>query len=558
MRCIINVAIGGRYPKEQKRLGESLAKHFQGDFLSWTDFPNDNYNKANPYNTKAAAFEEAMKKGYTQILWVDSPVVALKAVSPIFDSIVKNGYLTMKNGQYNCAQTCSDACLAYFKVSRDQAETFQEHAGGIIGIDTTHPKGKQLIDLFIQACKNGACDGSRKHDGQSKDPRFKFHRQCQSVISLAANTLGLPPTMNMNELITVDTSKKNEHTILCWSHRGKHILSANGRHTRRIRRPKRGGTRNATHGYIYLQTSSGLNDCLVQLAKCTKYAIQHHRSIILEMPMYSATDLDTVFDFSKYPVPILTNHKEMQKELAKNPIEPPYYGTLADPITRKHKTNRKWSTEDGKILEFDFAKSYPITTVLVYAAGRGGEGDDSINILEHIRLRPAVLEAYRQKLKEYSVPTEYNSIHLRATDRKLNITNNITGMLTKDSNSIIKQPSSGNTHADSLKKIDAFLKAHTLPVFISGDNPKLIEKLSAKYPQILYSSSPNNNKECTSNRECTALHKQGHENPDILKNAVVDLLILAGAKSIMTSAGGYSRLAKKLSERKDILKKLLS
>jgi len=558
MRCIINVAIGGRYPKEQQRLGKSLAKHFDGDFLHWTDFPNDNYNKANPYNAKAAAFEEAIKKGYKQILWVDCPVVALKSLEPIFDSIQEDGYLTLKNGGFNCAQTCSDACLAYFKVTRDQAATFQEHAGGIIGIDMENPKGKELIELFIQACKDGACDGSRKHDGQSKDPRFQFHRQCQSVISLAANTLGLPYTMIWDKgPITLLPHKRTEKTILCWSHRNGFKLPETDRaHTRR--KLSRGGTRKLTGGYIYLRATGGLNDNLVQLALCTDYAIKHNRAIILEMPVYSATDLNTIFDFSKFPVPILTNHKEMQEKLRGKPIEPPYIENVIEPPQAVSRIDKKFINYKGRPLYFDMNKSYPSNTLLFYGAGGGGSGDSAVNLLRYIRLRPGVIEAYKKKMEEYNIPEEYNSIHLRATDRKLNITNNIRGMLLKDSNAIIKTPSSGNAHADSLKKIDAFITSQNLPVFISGDNPRLIANLEKKYPRIMRSVSANNNQQCQSNRECKPYHKQGNKDPENLKNAIVDLLILSGAKAIMTSAGGYSRLAKKLLVEKDIRASLLS
>jgi hypothetical protein len=50
----------------------------------------------------------------------------------------------------------------------------------------------------------------------------------------------------------------------------------------------------------------------------------------------------------------------------------------------------------------------------------------------------------------------------------------------------------------------------------------------------------------------------GRKDPNNLKKAIVDLIILAKGKAIMTSAGGYSRLAKKLLKRKDILDKLLA
>ena len=185
--------------------------------------------------------------------------------------------------------------------------------------------------------------------------------------------------------------------------------------------------------------------------------------------------------------------------------------------------------------------------MLIYAAGGGGAGDDAVDILSHIRLMPDVKELYREKIREYSVPEEYVSIHLRATDRRLNITNNITGMRLKDSDAIIKMPSSGNTHTDSLKKIHAFIKAHPVSVFVSGDNPKLIAKLMSKYPSILRGDDIHHKS-----------HYYGARDPDNLKGAVADLLILAGAKAIMTSAGGYSRLAKKLLARPQVLDDLLS
>ena len=302
------------------------------------------------------------------------------------------------------------------------------------------------------------------------------------------------------------------------------------------------------HGesYIYLKSGGGLNDCLTQLAACTKYALEHKRSIILEMQKYSATNLDTIFDFSRFPVPVYTNFEEKAAELADAPIEPSWINSVLDDVYKR-----------GPVSKFNFAKSYPSDTVLMYAAGGGGAGDDAVNILSHIRLKPAVLAAYHKKMKECSIPAEYISIHLRATDRKLNITNNITGMLLKDSNAIIKKPSTGNTHADSLRKVGHFIHAHpSIPVFVAGDNPNLINKLRGQYPKII-TNIPEHNR-CKSNRGCGRLHEHGRTDPNNLSNAIVDLLILAGAKAIMTSQGGYSRLAKKLLKHKEILQNLMS
>jgi hypothetical protein len=297
-----------------------------------------------------------------------------------------------------------------------------------------------------------------------------------------------------------------------------------------------------------LKARGGLNDNLVQLAACTKYAIKHHRSIIVEFTTYAATDLDAVFDFSKYPVPIYTNFKEKAQELKHHPIEPACIDSLQGKVEYGSLHSDGIHDSKGHLMRFDLDRPYPSETVLVYASGGGGGGDDAVNILEHIRLRPPVLEAYEKKLQEYGIPEEYVSIHLRATDKKLRIENNIAGMLLKDSNTIINAPSTGNIHRDSLRKIKAFIKAHpTIATFVAGDNQKLIGKLRARYPSILTADSSKGTK---------PLHDSGKTDPNNLRNAIVDLLILAGAKAIMTSQGGYSRLAKKLLKRPDILEKL--
>jgi hypothetical protein len=188
--CIINAALGSWYPKGQERLVRSLVYHgFQWDILTWTDWPNDNYDKSNPYNVKAAAFEEALKKGYTHILWLDCSVWALQHPEKMFDRINEQGYYINTSG-HNCAQICADACLEYFGISRDEAETMESCSSGIMGINTLHPLGGQFLQRFIQAAKDGAFAGSRLHDNQSADPRFLFHRQDQSVASILFYQLG--------------------------------------------------------------------------------------------------------------------------------------------------------------------------------------------------------------------------------------------------------------------------------------------------------------------------------------------------------------------------------
>jgi hypothetical protein len=68
-------------------------------------------------------------------------------------------------------------------------------------------------------------------------------------------------------------------------------------------------TKTSFDGYILCRAHGGLNDAFNQLWICTEYALHHNRAIIFEMLGYSATDLSTLFDFSKYPVPIFFKDK---------------------------------------------------------------------------------------------------------------------------------------------------------------------------------------------------------------------------------------------------------
>lgn len=189
---IINAALGGWYWKGQERLIKSLNLHgYAHDILTWTEeWPNDNYDKSCPYNVKASAFEEAINKGYEIIIWLDCSVWAINNPYSLLDVVNAEGYYFWSSG-YNCAQVCSDNCLNYFGVDRDLAESFGDCSTSMFGVNMSNPQGKEFIERWIKAAKDGAFLGSREHDNQSQDHRFKFHRQDQAVASVIIGQMGL-------------------------------------------------------------------------------------------------------------------------------------------------------------------------------------------------------------------------------------------------------------------------------------------------------------------------------------------------------------------------------
>lgn len=197
---IINAGIGGWYGLGSKRLERSLNfVGWGGDTLIWTDEypPSSHTHNDIPYYMKIAAFEEAIKQGYTHILWVDSSFWAVENPIKMFDIISEQGYYFFSSG-YNLAQSVNDVALNAVGLSRDDAENVNEWASGCVGIRIDNPDGKRLYDRWKLHMDSGLSRGSRLHDNQSSDPRFLFHRQDQSCLGLAAWQLGLGNTKGLD------------------------------------------------------------------------------------------------------------------------------------------------------------------------------------------------------------------------------------------------------------------------------------------------------------------------------------------------------------------------
>ena len=193
MNTVINASLGQGYERGQDRLKASLEKHYPCHFIGFKEWPPWEHSKASPYVVKAAAIQAAIDQGHKQILWLDASVIVTGSLQPIFDHIREHGVYLPSSG-WNCAQSCNDRILNYYGITRDRAELIAEGSSGCMGMDLDHPTGKQFALWFIQAAKDGVFEGSREHDGQSQDPRFKFHRQDQSAASLIAHKLGITLT----------------------------------------------------------------------------------------------------------------------------------------------------------------------------------------------------------------------------------------------------------------------------------------------------------------------------------------------------------------------------
>lgn len=196
-RVIVNVAVSDPqswYRKGQQRLIDSLIVQGNKSHYDFTTMENSVYG--NPYADKIMSIYNAYKNGYKYILYLDCSIKAIKSTEPIWNYIEEKGYYLYESGE-NCAQTCNDHCLSCYGITRDSAENMIEGATNVFGISLETDFGQQFIEDIAKSVSNGAVNGVKNPTEEerlmeSADPRFKYHRVDQSVISLVAGKLNLP------------------------------------------------------------------------------------------------------------------------------------------------------------------------------------------------------------------------------------------------------------------------------------------------------------------------------------------------------------------------------
>jgi hypothetical protein len=211
--CICSVGFGGWYPKGVSRLYQSLTLHgYTGDkaFYSNELPPGSPPHYDVPYAFKLHAIKCAFDSGNDVVLWADASMYAIAPVTPILEAVEKHGYILFRGGANTAAMWTHDACLSYYRTSRDAAEKIPQVVGGLVGFSKAHALGASVFEEWYDECKThpGLFRGPHTNDmGEcSKDPHCRGHRHDQSVLSLIAHKhqlrLTLPPklyTWNVDE-----------------------------------------------------------------------------------------------------------------------------------------------------------------------------------------------------------------------------------------------------------------------------------------------------------------------------------------------------------------------
>jgi len=277
--------------------------------------------------------------------------------------------------------------------------------------------------------------------------------------------------------------------------------------------------------YLLCRPRGGLNDCLVRIEYCLRYALKYKRKLYIDMSRSAFSD-----DLENYfYLPIYINTKEINfieypasvyPEELKNDIY--NYEAIYTPQPRGH------VTKNGTSLKFDFQKKYH-EQYLIYESGGGGI--DSIYFLKRIKLRKELVKNIKSKIEGLGV---YSAIHIRNTDMKSDyklFIDTIKDELCKEENNIVLCTDSYEVQ----QYCKSMLGIRIIIASIPDMNGKAIHTLKLNHG----------------------------DKYNMNTDAIIDLFVLACSKKLYickTTIGyysGFSLLAMNLNLRKNLIKKML-
>lgn len=192
-----NVAIVTFYDDKEKYI---LAGNRQRESLQSIGFPMENYfafrnygefnsptHSDLPYAFKPFAIQEIRKKGFETIIWMDSPVYAVKNIDAFIEYVKLNGFIFFDNLGYTIGDYTSDQCLTNFNMSREESFKQQMIMACLMGFNFKNQLATKLFNEYFIAINfygNYEGDWTNESNQVSKDNRVKGHRHDQSVMSI--------------------------------------------------------------------------------------------------------------------------------------------------------------------------------------------------------------------------------------------------------------------------------------------------------------------------------------------------------------------------------------
>lgn len=203
MNPVVVCVATGHYVLGLRRLKSLLPPGV--DFLGWANEmpPESPPHKAVPYAFKAFAIAEAIRQGYSTVLWADACIVPDEDLAPLWERIERDGYWMSRNGWANHEWTC-DAVYPLLGVTREENKQIPHVVATTFGLCLKHEAARAFAAEYLRYAKNGAFCGpwmNKNHPDYAHHavnercapcgpPTTRGHRHDQTAASLLAYRLG--------------------------------------------------------------------------------------------------------------------------------------------------------------------------------------------------------------------------------------------------------------------------------------------------------------------------------------------------------------------------------
>jgi len=223
VRAVVNVSMGGHYSRLHDRMSSAFLQQGEANIISWKDsLPSASPSHDDvPYAFKLHAMEAAVRQGYSTVLWVDSSIIPVKSLKPLWDLIESQGYWFSANLPYGsttkprwtCGEWTCDAALAPLGITREEAFQIPLVIATSFGLDIRHQIAQTFLAEWGKLVRGRtAMLGPWTNQGfrASQDERVLGHRHDQTVASVVAHRLGMkltvPPKWIVDGLPVVEST----------------------------------------------------------------------------------------------------------------------------------------------------------------------------------------------------------------------------------------------------------------------------------------------------------------------------------------------------------------
>lgn len=185
---ICTVAFGDRYKQQQLRLMDSLSQIGKEYYILWW---KDTYPEKSPtfeqslYGFKVYAISEALYKGFTKIIWIDTACIVHGPLDYLFADDMP-AVIAVKDDS-KLIDTISDKALKYY--GHPDVSNLNLVGGSLYAFDFDKDRCQQVFDHWAQSERDGMFGSMAEQVSE----QINKHRHDESCMSMSLHNNNIVP-----------------------------------------------------------------------------------------------------------------------------------------------------------------------------------------------------------------------------------------------------------------------------------------------------------------------------------------------------------------------------